>query len=61
MSSIYKKRKWSWIGRIPREGIEKWTGIVTGWYPRINKRWNMKYIDGAKWTRISKGRTKFFF
>lgn len=52
-----------------REGKEKWTKIVTEWYPRdgkINKgrqntRWedDMKNTAGPKWPRIVKDRTKW--
>ncbi|GBP49794.1 hypothetical protein EVAR_81414_1 [Eumeta japonica] len=49
-----------------REEKEKWTRLITEWYPRGNKiskgrqhkRWedDIKQIAGAKWTRIARGR-----
>ncbi|GBP62241.1 hypothetical protein EVAR_44649_1 [Eumeta japonica] len=49
-----------------REEKEKWTRLITEWYPRGNKRskgrqhkrWedDIKQIAGAKWTRIARDR-----
>ncbi|GBP30524.1 hypothetical protein EVAR_94704_1 [Eumeta japonica] len=51
---------------ILREEKEKWTRLITEWYPRVNKRYkgrqhkrwedDIKQIAGAKWTRIARDR-----
>ncbi|PZC79969.1 hypothetical protein B5X24_HaOG215559 [Helicoverpa armigera] len=63
-----KKLKWKWTGHIIR-GIEKWTNIVTFWYPRNCKRnrgrqflrWEdeIKMVAGKTWTRTALNRTKW--
>lgn len=67
--TVYKSLKWKWTGHMLREGIEKWTRLVTEWYPRDSKRskgrqtkrWedDMKKIAGPEWTRTAKDRTKW--
>ncbi|GBP81979.1 Intraflagellar transport protein 80 homolog [Eumeta japonica] len=64
--SVCKKLKWRWTGHMLREKKEKWTRLITEWYPRGNKRskgrqhkrWedDIKQIAGAKWTRIARDR-----
>ncbi|GBP27588.1 hypothetical protein EVAR_102840_1 [Eumeta japonica] len=67
MRIVYaKKLKWRWTGHMLREEKEKWTRLITEWYPRGNKRskgrqhkrWedDIKQIARAKWTRIARDR-----
>ncbi|CAF4752853.1 unnamed protein product [Pieris macdunnoughi] len=64
--TIYRQLKWRWTGHMLRESTEKWTRIVTEWYPRYTrrkrgrqtKRWedDSNKIAGQVWTRLAKDR-----
>lgn len=64
--TTYRQLKWRWTGHMLRESKDKWTKIVTEWYPRDNKRskgrqvkrWedDIKKTAGPVWTRLAKDR-----
>ncbi|GBP59855.1 hypothetical protein EVAR_40239_1 [Eumeta japonica] len=61
--------KWRWTGHMSRENIEKWSRLVTEWYPRDgkrsrgrpNKRWedDLRKIAGPVWSRLARDRDKW--
>lgn len=67
--SICRKMKWRWTGHMVREKKEKWTKIVTEWYPREStrnrgrqsKRWedDIKKIAGPVWIRTAQDKNKW--
>ncbi|XP_037876062.1 LINE-1 retrotransposable element ORF2 protein isoform X1 [Bombyx mori] len=69
VQSICRKLKWRWTGHMMREKKEKWTRIITEWYPRENKRirgrqpkrWedDLKQVAGPGWLRTAKDRSKW--
>lgn len=69
VQTIYRKLKWRWTGHMLREKKEKWTKIITEWYPRESrrsrgrqtKRWedDFKKAAGPEWLRIAKDRDKW--
>lgn len=68
-NSLHRTLKWQWTGHMLREKQEKWTKIVTEWYPRDGKRnkgrqtkrWedDIKKVAGPEWSRIAKDRQKW--
>lgn len=60
---VCKKLKWKWTGHIIREKNEKWTKIMSDWYPRDGKGtkgrqiklWEdvFKIAVGPEWLRIA--------
>lgn len=64
--TTYKQLKWRWTGHMMREKQEKWTKLITEWYPldgkrhrgRQVKRWedDVKKVAGSTWTRTAKMR-----
>ncbi|XP_062532938.1 uncharacterized protein LOC134201709 [Bombyx mori] len=69
VQSICRKLKWRWTGHMMRKKKEKWTRIITEWYPRENKRirgrqpkrWedDLKQVAGPEWLRTAKDRSKW--
>ena len=67
--TTYKRLKWRWTGHMLRERIEKWTRLITEWYPRDSRRskgrpatrWedDFKKIVGPEWTRVAKNKIKW--
>lgn len=67
--TTYKQLKWRWSGHMIREKKEKWTSLITEWYPRDGKRnrgrqtkrWedDIIKIAGTTWTRAAKDRTQW--
>lgn len=67
--TTYKQLKWRWSGHMIREKKEKWTSLITEWYPRDGKRsrgrqtkrWedDIIKIAGTTWTRTAKDRTQW--
>ncbi|GBP37630.1 Putative uncharacterized transposon-derived protein F52C9.6 [Eumeta japonica] len=67
--TAYRQIKWRWTGHMSRENIEKWSRLVTEWYPRDgkrsrgrpNKRWedDMRKIAGPVWSRLARDRDKW--
>lgn len=65
--SVYRTLKWRWTGHMLRERQEKWTRIITEWYPRDGKRskggqtkrWedDLK-VAGPEWIKVAKDREK---
>lgn len=65
----YKQLKWRWTGHMMREKTEKWTRLITEWYPLDSKRnrgrqtmrWedDLRKIAGPTWTRKAKNRTEW--
>lgn len=63
------QQKWRWTGHMMREKEEKWSKIVTDWYPRNNKRsrgkqfrrWEdeLKLTAGPNWRRVARDRTQW--
>lgn len=63
-SIVCKTLKWRWSGHMIRETKEKWTKIISEWYPRDGKRnrgrqtkrWedDLKRIAGPEWIRVGK-------
>nr|XP_037875878.1 uncharacterized protein LOC105841939 [Bombyx mori] len=66
---IKRGLKWRWSGHMIREKKEKWTSLITEWYPRDGKRnrgrqtkrWedDIIKIAGTTWTRTAKDRTQW--
>ena len=65
--TVYRQLKWRWTGHMLRENPEKWTKLITEWYPRNNskrnkgrqpKRWedDIKKVAGPVWTRVARDR-----
>lgn len=64
VEKTYRTLKWKWTGHMIRENKEKWTKIITEWYPRGSKRskgrqakrWEdeIKKVTGPIWTRTGK-------
>lgn len=62
---VIRKNKWRWTGHTMR-GVEKWSKIITTWYPRNKirkcgrqfKRWEdeVKSVAGKIWSRTAKDR-----
>ncbi|GBP60294.1 hypothetical protein EVAR_91578_1 [Eumeta japonica] len=60
--------KWRWTGHMVRGTQEKWSNIVTDWYPREgrrnrgrqSKRWEdeLKLTTGPKWRRVARDRVQ---
>lgn len=69
VQSVCRKLKWRWTGHMLREKKEKWTRIITEWYPRESrrsrgrqpKRWedDLKQVAGPEWLRTAKDRNKW--
>ncbi|CAK1595272.1 unnamed protein product [Parnassius mnemosyne] len=69
VQSVCRKLKWRWTGHMLREKKEKWTRIITEWYPRENrrsrgrqpKRWedDFKKVAGPEWLRTARDRNKW--
>lgn len=67
--TTYKQLKWRWTGHMAREKKEKWTRLITEWYPidgkrnrgRQTKRWedDFRKIAGPTWIRTAKNRTEW--
>ncbi|GBP50432.1 Putative uncharacterized transposon-derived protein F52C9.6 [Eumeta japonica] len=67
--TAYRQIKWRWTGHMSRENIEKWSRLVTEWYPRDgkrsrgrpNKRWedDLRKIAGPVWSRLARDRDKW--
>ncbi|CAH2098347.1 unnamed protein product [Euphydryas editha] len=67
--SVYLTQKWRWTGHMLRESEDKWTKIITEWYPRDGnrsrgrqrKRWedDLKKVAGPDWIRVAKEREKW--
>ncbi|GBP07527.1 Putative uncharacterized transposon-derived protein F52C9.6 [Eumeta japonica] len=61
--------KWRWTGHILRSNQEKWSKIVTNWYPRDikkkrgrqHRRWEdeLKLTAGPDWRRVSRDRKQW--
>uniref|UniRef100_A0A2H1V663 SFRICE_031899 n=1 Tax=Spodoptera frugiperda TaxID=7108 RepID=A0A2H1V663_SPOFR len=68
-NSLHQTLKWRWTGHMLREKQEKWTKIITEWYPRDGKRnkgrqtkrWedDIKKVAGPEWIRVAKNREKW--
>ncbi|XP_045457584.1 uncharacterized protein LOC123667789 [Melitaea cinxia] len=62
-----KTLKWRWTGHMIRDTNEKWTKMITEWYPRNGKRnkgrqmkrWedDLKKVAGPVWMRIARDRS----
>lgn len=60
--------KWRWTGHMLR-GTQKWSNIITDWYPRDgkrnrgrqSKRWEdeLKLTAGSKWRRVARDRVQW--
>ncbi|GBP03547.1 Retrovirus-related Pol polyprotein from type-2 retrotransposable element R2DM; Endonuclease [Eumeta japonica] len=69
VKAAYRQIKWRWTGHMSRENIEKWSRLVTEWYPRDgkrsrgrpNKRWedDLRKIAGPVWSRLARDRDKW--
>ncbi|KAJ8735284.1 hypothetical protein PYW07_006904 [Mythimna separata] len=69
VSKVCKTLKWKWTGHMLREKNEKWTKIITEWYPRDGKRskgrqikrWedDIKKVAGPEWIRIARDRDRW--
>ncbi|KAJ2941256.1 hypothetical protein O0L34_g3453 [Tuta absoluta] len=69
VDSVYKQLKWRWTGHMLREPKEKWSKIITEWYPRgckrsrgrPTKRWedDLKKVAGPAWIHTAKDRSKW--
>lgn len=63
-----KRQKWKWAGHIVR-GKDKWSKIVSLWYPRIGnrkqcrpqKRWvdDIREVAGLTWCRVATDRREW--
>ncbi|GBP12539.1 Putative uncharacterized transposon-derived protein F52C9.6 [Eumeta japonica] len=61
VQTMCRTLKWQWTGHILRERKEKWTKLITEWYPRESnrskgrqtKRWedDLKNVAGSLWLR----------
>ncbi|GBP70041.1 hypothetical protein EVAR_49051_1 [Eumeta japonica] len=61
--------KWRRTGHMSRENIEKWSRLVTEWYPRGGKRSrcrpnkrredDLRKIAGPVWSRLARDRDKW--
>ncbi|GBP33186.1 Putative uncharacterized transposon-derived protein F52C9.6 [Eumeta japonica] len=61
--------KWRWTGHLLRGTQEKWSNIITDWYPREgrrnrgrqSKRWEdeLKLTAGPKWRRVARDRVQW--
>lgn len=61
--------KWRWTGHMLRGTQEKWSSIITHWYPRDgrrnrgrqSKRWEdeLKLTAGPKWRRVARDRVQW--
>ncbi|GBP94035.1 Putative uncharacterized transposon-derived protein F52C9.6 [Eumeta japonica] len=68
-NKVCKTLKWKWAGHMLREKNEKWTRIISEWYPRDGKRnkgrpikrWedDIKGVAGPEWTRIARDRDRW--
>lgn len=62
-------QKWRWTGHMLRSRQEKWSQIITQWYPRDGKRrrgrqqmrWEdeLKLTAGSKWRRVAQDRKQW--
>lgn len=62
-------QKWRWTGHMLRSRQEKWSQIITNWYPRDGKRcrgrqqmrWEneLKLTAGPKWRRVAQDRKQW--
>lgn len=62
-------QKWRWTGHMLRSRQEKWSQIITQWYPRDGKRsqgrqqmrWEdeLKLTAGPKWRRVAQDRKQW--
>ncbi|XP_028043817.1 uncharacterized protein LOC114253223 [Bombyx mandarina] len=69
LEDYFQRLKWRWSGHMIREKKEKWTSLITEWYPRDGKRnrgrqtkrWedDIIKIAGTTWTRTAKDRTQW--
>lgn len=61
--------KWRWTGHMLRGTQEKWSNIITDWYPRDerrnrerqSKRWEdeLKLTAGPKWRRVARDKVQW--
>ncbi|GBP23911.1 hypothetical protein EVAR_86288_1 [Eumeta japonica] len=69
-NKVCKTLKWKWwAGHMLREKNEKWSRIISEWYPRDGKRnkgrpikrWedDIKGVAGPEWTRIARDRDRW--
>ncbi|GBP78304.1 Retrovirus-related Pol polyprotein from type-1 retrotransposable element R2 [Eumeta japonica] len=69
VQTVCKKLKWQWTGHMLRERKEKWTKLITEWYPRGNnrikgrqtKRWDddLKKVAGPLCSRTANQRNEW--
>ncbi|CAH2238257.1 jg11536 [Pararge aegeria aegeria] len=62
-------QKWRWAGHSQRDRQEKWSKVVTNWYPRDRKRnrgrpyrrWedDIKQTAGPNWRRVAHDRKQW--
>ncbi|PZC79931.1 hypothetical protein B5X24_HaOG215613 [Helicoverpa armigera] len=63
------QQKWRWTGHMIRDPHNKWSTIVSDWYPRDGKRnrgrqqmrWedDLKFTAGHHWRRVARDRTQW--
>ncbi|GBP52344.1 Putative uncharacterized transposon-derived protein F52C9.6 [Eumeta japonica] len=63
-----KRLKWKWSGHMIR-GKDKWSKIITQWYPRDGKRkrgrpqkrWDddIRQVAGKTWSRVARERSEW--
>lgn len=63
------QQKWRWTGHMMRDPQNKWSTVVSDWYPRDGKRnrgrqqmrWedDLRLTAGNKWRRVARDRTQW--
>lgn len=63
------QQKWRWTGHMIRDKQDKWSTIISDWYPRDGKRsrgrqqtrWedDLKLTAGHHWRRVARDRTQW--